>query len=164
MAEYWGNWMLFRQDSTVTAHRQGFIPITAAISKRSDVENILAYYRTQLEQTLAEEIGEAAVVLDGERANVRSKETNLGNLVADVLRQKAGADIALQNGGGIRASIDVGPVTRGEVYEVLPFDNYIVALQLTGQQIWQALENGVAKYPALRGQFIQVSGIKFTFD
>jgi len=148
----------------ITKYRQGFIDITPAIDKCAAVEEILAPYRENLDEILAEKIGETAVVLDGERVNVRSKETNLGNLIADVLREKTSADIALQNGGGIRASINIGPVTRGEVYEVLPFDNYIVALQLTGQQIWQALENGVAKYPELKGQFLQVSGIKFTFD
>src|SRR5690606_2596542 len=72
--------------------------------------------------------------------------------------------IALQNGGGIRASISKGPITLGDVMTVLPFNNELVAIELTGDQLLRALERSVSAYPAQNGGFLHVSGIKFTFD
>ncbi len=113
---------------------------------------------------LGEVIGEAVVALDGERANVRTKETNLGNLVADVMRDAGSADIALTNGGGIRASINAGAITVGDVFTVLPFDNTLVVLEVTGANIKAALERSVSEYPDQLGAFLQVSGLSFEFD
>ncbi|MCI2425013.1 5'-nucleotidase C-terminal domain-containing protein [Candidatus Acetothermia bacterium] len=151
------------QDGTLISHSHRFIPITPVIEKYAAVEEILAPYRAGMEERLAEVVGIAAVMLDGEREDIRSRETNLGNLVADVMRKRTGADIAIQNGGGIRTSIDVGPITLKEIFTVLPFDNYVVALELTGAQIWQALENGVGDVSPT-GAFPQVSGMSFIFD
>ncbi|MBT9141004.1 MAG: Mannosylglucosyl-3-phosphoglycerate phosphatase [Dehalococcoidia bacterium] len=151
------------ENGVVTSFHHGFLPITPAIEEDAAVNAVITPYREALQAELAEVIGEAEVALDGERADIRSKETNLGNLVADVIRERAGADIAIQNGGGIRASIDVGPITLEEIFTVLPFDNYVVALELTGEAIWQALENGVSD-ESPTGAFPQVSGMTFTFD
>jgi 2',3'-cyclic-nucleotide 2'-phosphodiesterase (5'-nucleotidase family) len=104
------------------------------------------------------------VFLDGERATVRLKESNLGNLVADALKHLTDADIAFQNGGGIRASIKEGSITLKDAYTVLPFDNRVVVIEATGRTVWEALENGVAPYPSAAGQFLQVSGVEYTFD
>ena len=81
--------------------------------------------------------------LDGE--DVRLKETNLGDFVADILRETAKADAALINGGGISTSIPRGKIAVKDVYAVLPFDNYLVAISLTGAQVKAALEHGVAR-------------------
>ncbi|QCJ44152.1 hypothetical protein FAY30_20830 [Bacillus sp. S3] len=115
-------------------------------------------------------IGSTNVFLDGERTNVRSKETNLGNLIADGMAQKANeilkndTTIAMQNGGGIRASIQQGDVTLGDIHTVMPFANLLVTLDLTGQEIWDALEHSVSKVESGAGQFMQVSGIQFKYD
>ncbi|WP_374702878.1 5'-nucleotidase C-terminal domain-containing protein [Bacillus sp. T33-2] len=113
-------------------------------------------------------VGKSSVVLNGERADVRSKETNLGNLIADAMVEKANefvpTTIGMQNGGGIRASIDAGDVTLGEVLTVMPFANQLVTLDLTGEEIWQALEHSVSKVESGAGQFMQVSGLKFSYD
>lgn len=100
---------------------------------------------------------------------MRTKETNLGNLIADGMlyaAQKAGTNavIALQNGGGIRESINEGPITQGEVLGVLPFNNDLVTITLTGQEIKDAMENGVSKTPAADGRFPHVAGLKFYYD
>ncbi|WP_052476235.1 5'-nucleotidase C-terminal domain-containing protein [Cohnella kolymensis] len=120
----------------------------------------------ELSQTV---VGNSDVVLDGERANVRAKETNLGNLIADGMLAAAkaagtNAVIALQNGGGIRASINQGLITQGEVLTVLPFNNDLVTVTLTGQELLEALENGVSKVPALEGRFPHVAGMRFIYD
>jgi 2',3'-cyclic-nucleotide 2'-phosphodiesterase (5'-nucleotidase family) len=102
------------------------------------------------------------VALDG--VNVRRRETNLGNLVADIMRSVSGADAAIINGGGIRTSIAKGPILVKNIYDVLPFDNYIVAIRITGKQLIQALEHGVAGVESKAGAFPQVSGIIFSYD
>ena len=74
------------------------------------------------------------------------------------------ADIAIQNGGGIRAGLTAGDVTVGDIFGMLPFDNKVTLVEVTGQTVWEALENGVDAYPELNGKFPQVSGIQYTFD
>lgn len=109
-------------------------------------------------------VGSTAVVLDGERGKVRRGETNLGNLITAAMLDATGADVAFTNGGGIRASIDAGDITKGEIITVLPFGNYVVVKNVTGQDLLDALELGVGKYPEENGPFPHVAGITFTFD
>ncbi len=103
-------------------------------------------------------------VLDGERGQVRTGETNLGNLIADAMIKESGADIALTNGGGIRSSIQVGDITKGDVITVLPFGNYIVTKEVTGADVVAAIENGIDSYPGAKGAFPHVSGMAYAFD
>lgn len=115
-------------------------------------------------EILSQVIGKTDVKLDGERENVRTRETNLGNLLTDAMISNTGAEIAITNGGGIRSSINVGNITKGDVIAVLPFGNFLVTKKLTGEQIKDVLEHGVKSYPATAGQFTHVSGMKFKFD
>ncbi|MBS4214796.1 5'-nucleotidase C-terminal domain-containing protein [Bacillus sp. FJAT-49825] len=123
-------------------------------------------YKAPLTELQKQVVGSTSVALNGERADVRSKETNLGNLIADGMAAKANefipTYIAMQNGGGIRASIDQGDITLGEVLTVLPFGNSLVTLDLTGKEILAALEHSVSAPGA--GGFMQVSGLKFKYD
>lgn len=109
-------------------------------------------------------ITEAAVDLDGERAHVRTGETNLGNLITDMMVAVTDADVAITNGGGIRASVSAGPVTMENILEVHPFSNVIVTIEMTGAQIVAALEHGVSQYPEHWGGFPHVSGLAYVFD
>jgi len=103
-------------------------------------------------------------ILDGERGQVRAGETNLGNLIADAMINESDADVAITNGGGIRASIPVGKITKGDVITVLPFGNYIITKEVKGADIKAAIENGVDSYPGTKGAFPHVAGFKYTFD
>ena len=106
-----------------------------------------------------------SAVIDGELGNCRTMECEMGNLVADAMLDRAagqGVTIAIQNGGRLRASIDAGEVTMGEVLTVLPFQNTLAMLELTGQSVIDALENGVSQMEEVKGRFPQVAGIKFT--
>jgi len=125
------------------------------------VLKIVDKYKQKVDSVLNEKIGEADIDLDGE--NVRKMETNLGNIVADVMRHASGADVAIINGGTIRTSIKKGDVKVKNVYSVLPFDNYIVAIRLTGKQIKEALEHGVSAIEEGAGRFPQVSGLSFQY-
>jgi 2',3'-cyclic-nucleotide 2'-phosphodiesterase / 3'-nucleotidase / 5'-nucleotidase len=86
-------------------------------------------------------------------------ETTVGDLVADAMRAAVGADIAMQNSGGLRADLPEGAVTRGGIYEVMPFDNTIVTMDLTGAEVRQVLEDALRS-----GRVTQVSGLRYAFD
>lgn len=115
-------------------------------------------------EVLSEVIGKNTIDLDGERNSVRFGETNLGNLITDAMMDETGADLAITNGGGIRASIKAGDITKGDIVSVLPFGNFIVTKQLTGAQIKEVLEFGVRSYGESLGGFPHVAGIKFVVD
>ncbi|HUK64698.1 MAG TPA: 5'-nucleotidase C-terminal domain-containing protein, partial [Dongiaceae bacterium] len=89
----------------------------------------------------------------------RGGEGTVGDVVADAMRAASGVDIALQNSGGLRADLEEGDITRGAVYEVMPFDNLVFTLGLTGAEVRVALEQAL-KY----NRVTQVSGIRYTFD
>ncbi|MFL5340972.1 MAG: bifunctional metallophosphatase/5'-nucleotidase [Gemmataceae bacterium] len=97
---------------------------------------------------------------------VRDAETAIGNLVTDAVRDRARADVALLGGGGIRNGIPAGVITRGTVKNAFPFDNTLCVVRIQGKVIVEALENGLSRYTVEsgRGRFLQVSGLRFTFD
>ncbi|MBD1379914.1 5'-nucleotidase C-terminal domain-containing protein [Metabacillus arenae] len=128
------------------------------------VEAVIKEIEEAQKEILAEEIGTTTVKLDGEREHVRAGETNLGNLITDSMLEVTGADVVLTNGGGIRASIDEGVITKGEVITVLPFGNYIQTIDVPGSAIKEALENGVSAYPEVKGAFPHVGGMTFAID
>ena len=108
-----------------------------------------------------------SAAIDGDRGSCRAVECQMGNLVADAMVDRVadqGVTIAIQNGGGLRASIDAGEVTMGEVLTVLPFQNSLATMQLTGAGVIAALENGVSQVEDGGGRFAQVSGLRFTWD
>jgi len=128
----------------------------------SNVMAIVNKYHRDVDAILRETIGEASIDLDGE--NVRARETNFGDFVADRMKEVSGADIAIINGGSIRASIKKGPIAVKNIYTALPFDSYIVAIKLTGNQILATLEHGVSAIEKGEGRFPQVSGLTFTYS
>lgn len=112
-------------------------------------------------------VGEAAAPIDGARDNCRAQECEMGVLVAEAMLDRVkdqGVDIAIQNGGGLRASIDAGAVTMGEVLTVLPFQNTLATFTLTGAQIVEALENGVSLVEEGAGRFPQVAGLSYSWN
>ncbi|MHA7968123.1 5'-nucleotidase C-terminal domain-containing protein [Rhizobium sp. CAU 1783] len=120
-----------------------------------------------IEELKKKEIGETAAVIDGSREVCRAAECSMGNLVADAMVDRVkdqGVTIAIQNGGGLRASIDAGTVTMGEALTVLPFQNTLATFKLKGSDIVAALENGLSQIEDGAGRFPQVSGMKYTFD
>jgi 5'-nucleotidase/UDP-sugar diphosphatase len=125
---------------------------------------IVKKYNQKVDTVMNEAVGEAELDLDGERRNVRRRETNFGDLIADIMREVSGADVAIMNGGGIRASLRKGEIRVKDIYTTLPFDNYIVAIRLNGKQIEEALEHGVSTVEEEEGRFPQVSGLHFTYS
>ena len=86
------------------------------------------------------------------RCSRRRPEATIGDFITDAMRFASGADIALQNPGGMRADLAAGEITRGAIYEVMPFDNTIVTLQLTGADVKHALEQALRVRPRHAGE------------
>lgn len=99
-----------------------------------------------------------------QKRSIRSKETNLGDLCADAYRAVLGADIAVVNGGGIRADIPKGDITYNDIIKVHPYGNEACMIEATGQQIVDALEHSARNVPQENGGFLQVSGMTYTID
>jgi 5'-nucleotidase len=143
------------------------IPVTDQITEAPEFAPIIAKYKYLLDQ-LEVRVGATAVPLDALSHSVRTKETDIGNFIADAYREAVGADIGFVNGGSIRAdlSYNPGPLTKRDVLSMLPFNNPIVKVEVTGKVLMQILEHGVARSAEDNepGRFPQISGMRFTFD
>jgi len=128
------------------------------------VRAIIDEVNTENDKITSVVVGETPVLLDGERNDVRAGETNLGDMITEAMLAKTGAEGVITNGGGIRASIQKGTITRGNIISVLPFGNYVVVKEISGQDLKDAIENGIQSYPDARGAFPHVAGFTFKFD
>lgn len=139
----------------------GYTPITADIAADPEIQALVESYRVKLDARFREVLGTSAVFLDGERERIRYEETNLGNFVTDIMRRSTGADIAFLNAGSLRASIDEGPITLEEVFKVMPYENEIVIVELTGRELEQVLRRAFSGTRQDEdGGFLHVSGLK----
>ncbi|ETP67622.1 multifunctional 2',3'-cyclic-nucleotide 2'-phosphodiesterase/5'-nucleotidase/3'-nucleotidase [Planococcus glaciei] len=168
----------FNEEGVITGSAGKLHDVNAAtITPDPDVAEALVYYSDQIAALKNQSTGvEAKVALNGGRSatngdgtGVRASETNLGNLMTDGMLAKAktidpATVIAVQNGGGIRASINAGDITVGEVLTVMPFGNALAIMDLTGAELKAALEHSVSAYPNESGGFLHVSGLQFKFD
>jgi 5'-nucleotidase/UDP-sugar diphosphatase len=152
------------EEGRVTAADGRLLPVDGTAGEDREVAALVEGYRVEAGRGMDLVLGRAAVPFDGDRSRLRSRETNLGDLVADVIREAAGAQIAILNGGAVRAGIPEGPVTLAHLYNVLPFDNHVLSFLLTGHEVREALETGLSRLAESGGGFPQVSGMSFAFD
>lgn len=137
---------------------------TADVAQDPEVTKIIDEINAENEPVFAQVVAKSDIYLDGVRANVRTKETNLGNLSADAVRKAAGAEIGFVNGGNIRTDIQPGDITYGKLAELFPFGNTVQVKKITGEDLLKVLEISVQAYPETQGGFMQVSGMSFEFD
>ena len=161
--------LTFDDAGKITEAKGEPILIDGSVEEDADTLARIAELASPLDEIRNEVVAEAAAVIDGTRENCRYKECEMGNLVADAMLDRVkdqGIQIAIANGGGLRASIDDGEITKGEVLTVLPFQNTLSTFFVSGATIKDALENAVAQYddPDKDGRFAQVSGMKYTID
>jgi 5'-nucleotidase/UDP-sugar diphosphatase len=150
------------QDRRITHYEGKLVPILPDRQQPDMiVMEIVDRYKKQASAVLDEVIGETQVDLTGKGS--RSQETNLGNLVSDVLRKETGADVALMNGGGLRADILKGPIRMKDLFSTLPFDNHPVVLKVNGRELKDIIEHGLSDLNGAGGRFPQVSGIQVTY-
>lgn len=138
-----------------------YIPVTASVPEEPQMKALAESYNSRLDKQFKKIIGEAAVFLDGERGKIRYEETNLGDYIADTMRQVTGSDIALINAGSIRSSILKGPVTLEDIYKMMPYENYLFTLEVRGSDLLEALQRAVKSTREEEdGGFLHVSGLK----
>jgi len=143
------------------------IVMSGEVAEDADTKVRIAELAIPLEEIRQLVVAQASAPIDGNRDNCRTKECEMGNLVADAMLDRVkdqGVTISIANSGGIRSSIDAGEVTMGEVLGVLPFQNTLSTFEISGAGVIAALENGVSQVEEVKGRFPQVAGIKFTWD
>lgn len=123
------------------------------------VTNLINELNKANEEVLNRVVGKTENNLDGERNQVRTGETNLGNLLTDAMLEETGADFAFTNGGGIRASIAAGDITVGDIFTVLPFGNAVTVIEVTGQEMIDAMKFGFDAWPDAAGKLPHVAGL-----
>jgi len=157
----------FDDEGNITKAEGEPLIMDAAVTEDQPTVDRIAEAAKPLEEIRNRVVAETAEAIDGERGNCRAQECSMGNLVADAMLDRVkdqGIDVAIANSGGLRASIDAGEVTMGEVLTVLPFQNTLSTFQVTGAQLIEALENGVSQHEEGAGRFPQVAGMSFAFD
>ncbi len=143
------------------------IIIDGQIAEDAATKARIAELADPLQKIRDQVVAKSATEINGNREVCRVQECEMGNLIADAMLARVkdqGIQIAIQNSGGIRASLDAGEVTMGEVLTVLPFQNTLSTFEVTGQVIIDALENGVSQAEEVKGRFPQVAGLKFSWD
>ena len=140
---------------------------TAEVAPDAETAALVKGYSDELDANLAVAIGTTQTDLDSRRGAVRSRETTMGNLIADAMRETLKADVAITNGGGIRAD-RLHPagthLTRKDIFAELPFGNTGVLVEMTGADLLKAVEHGVGKVESGAGRFPQVAGMTIAYD
>ncbi|MCT4554303.1 MAG: 5'-nucleotidase C-terminal domain-containing protein [Pelagimonas sp.] len=141
------------------------ILLDASVAEDAEIKARVAELAGPIDEMKKRVVASSNGAIDGDRSVCRVMECPMGNLVADAMLDRVkdqGVEIAIQNGGGLRASIDEGDVTMGEVLTVLPFQNTLSTFEVSGATIVAALENGVSQMEEVKGRFPQVAGMSFT--
>lgn len=153
-------------DGTITTSN---VPLDTLTTENADTAAVIQRIQQQIDADYGAVFAQSEVQLNGEKAQVRTGETNLGDLITDAMLWQAGTlgekvDAAVNNGGGIRASLSVGGLTKKDINTVLPFGNTLYLVKLTGAQLLEALEASTCSLPESIGAFPQVSGIEYTVN
>ncbi len=153
-------------DGTITTSN---VPLDTLTAENADTAAVIQRIQQQIDADYGAVFAQSEVQLNGEKAQVRTGETNLGDLITDAMLWQAGTlgekvDAAVNNGGGIRASLSVGGLTKKDINTVLPFGNTLYLVKLTGAQLLEALEASTCSLPESIGAFPQVSGIEYTVN
>lgn len=140
---------------------------TAGITPDPEIAALVKTYETDLDQKLGVVVGKTEIELDSRRGTVRSRESTMGNLIADAIRDGVSAEIDFANGGGIRGDRTYAAgteLTRKDILSELPFGNVTLLIEFKGADLLAALENGVSRVEDTVGRFPQVSGLTFAYD
>ncbi len=145
------------------------IPIKPDVPEDPETKKFIQGYSDKLSAEYKRQIGYSKVLLDGERSNIRTKETNLGDLATDAMRNFTKTDVALLNGGAIRDSIHPGPVLLENAMQAFPMNNKIFTMIISGEDLFKVLKHSIRGITGLTadeqlGGFLQVSGLSFEVD
>jgi len=166
------------ENNKITRKDSKLITLEEAMETDPDegVAAMLSSIIAGLDVILSEPLGESLVSMSSERSpGVRTQEMPLGNLIADAYREAANAEIAIANGGDMRADVPLGVVTKGDIISILPFGNTLMVKNITPLILYELLENGVSGIvtdpdlnidheQSTQGRFPQISGFRFVYD
>lgn len=124
-----------------------------------EMAGLVASFEQQIKSEYGRTIGRLAV----DWKSSEKQESNIGNFITDAMRANVGADVAIMNSGGIRKSLPAGPITRMDVMEILPFSNYLVTFEFSGDQLLGLIENDVQSNIQKGSSLYQVSGLNYTY-
>jgi 5'-nucleotidase len=143
-----------------------FHEVSERLSEDPGVAAVVRAFGTRLGRELDTEVGRTTVPLEARRAPLRTQESNLGDFLADAMRARLDAEVAMVNGGGIRTDrvVPVGALTKRDVLGLLPFTNVVVKLAVTGARLREALEQGLSRLEREGGGYLQVSGLRLAYD
>jgi len=136
----------------------------ASVEPKAEIVAAIANVSTAQDAVLSKVVGKTSAKLNGERTSARTGETNLGQLATDAMIDLTGADVAITNGGGIRASIETGDITMKDLVTVFPFGNTVMVKEIKGSDLVGALAHGAGDYPVEKGAFPHVAGVTFTLN
>lgn len=157
----------FGEDGAVVSAEGDTILIDASVEPDEAILARIGELSGPIEEMKRRPVAEIAAAIDGSRESCRARECEMGNAVADAMLARVadqGITIAIANGGGLRASLAEGTVTMGDVLTVLPFQNTLTTMRLSGATIIAALEHGVGAIEDGAGRFPQVAGLRFRLD
>lgn len=153
--------LVFNNEGIIQSYDYQIYPITEDIQEDEGLANLLKPYSEEIEEYLKTIVGHSPTFLDAERENLRYGETNFGDLITDAMRWISSSDVALMNSGGIRASIQEGDITYGDILSAFPFGNTIFKVNITGKVLTDIMEYSLSKRGD--GAFLQVSGIEVMY-
>ena len=154
------------REGTLVERSWRYREVSRRVAPDPAVDALVATYGTLLDRELDSVIGRTEVELEARGHHLRTQETNLGDFVADLLRERLATDAAFVNGGAIRTNRTVppGPLTKRDVRGLLPFPDVVLKVELRGRDLRAALEHGLAQTDREGGGFLQVSGIRLVWD
>lgn len=164
----------FRQFSRITMKKSNpsdlevdieKVEVTSSFAEDSALKEELKKYSEMIESKMGIVLGEFSCELDARFSQIRTSETNIGNWISDVALAATGADVVMINSGTFRSDQihPPGPFTMKDLVSIIPMQDPLIVIEVTGRILHQALENGVSSYPKLEGRFPQVSGVSFAF-
>ncbi|WP_226779394.1 bifunctional metallophosphatase/5'-nucleotidase [Oceaniglobus trochenteri] len=157
----------FDDEGVITAATGAPLIMDGNVAEDGATKDRITEAAVPLDEIRNKVVAETTEAIEGDRSVCRAEECAMGNLIADAMLARTadqGVQISLQNSGGVRASIDAGEVTMGEILTVLPFQNTLSTFQVSGETILEALENAVSQHEEGSGRFLQVAGMTFAFD
>lgn len=142
------------------------IDVTSQYEEDKELKEVLNKYTEVIGTKMGIVLGNFTCDLDARFSEIRTAETNVGNWICDIALAATGADVVIINSGTFRSDMihEAGPFTMKDLVSIVPMQDPLIVLEVTGKILHEALENGVSAYPRLEGRFPQVAGVTFTFN
>lgn len=142
------------------------VDVTSAFEEDPELKEELNKYSAMIDSKMGIVLGNFTCDLDARFSQIRTSETNIGNWICDIALAATGADVVIINSGTFRSDQvhEAGPFTMKDLVSIIPMQDPLIVIEVTGKTLYEALENGVSAFPKLEGRFPQVAGVTFSFS